>query len=610
VPPFITTRFLKGLLLLLSVVSSIAYAGSFGRFGYTSAPEMAGFRVSARGIKALHPSADWLNLWVPLKLWKVLSISADEQTILTDGGPGRPSKIRLNLWDFGPLLYYPSGINFKVNSTSAPFLTWAEGSVGAGVPTPDSKWITISFRDSQPPIVLGFLENPGGLIVEGKPGDYTIRSNSPYRGWVRFGLPIGLRTQSASTAAGLGSLAEETAANFSLWQGPPVELLATSVTEDDASLICKWKFNRQRFSIPLAFYFAPLGGYPARIESAHKRLQIQNEDGNFIRGDSETLQVRFPCKRVPVGRGVALARPDIDSEALSKSPPTWSMPLNVLAIALFNTLSGRSQFYSDWCRVLSDDYYETVETALEPWSKQNMTYDRDGKGLLEAAVQALLVNSRLAVDGVAPSFNPELLSVGWRVDHYTGQLKGLSTTESLPILAIGSVAAGFSQDPQQRLLGAVMSCGLATQSYWAKQRNGTEIVFEPLSNLRRAIYSTGQAPKNPIPLSWFSEFRSIGDSPVWLEKSPEGFLLCWQVRETITGTLILHTGYEISITARENLVSLFQTSTEGRISLKFEPQATGVCKALIIVPKWALPFPTTVPDPRFDDSPVPKQGQN
>lgn len=592
---------LKALQLVsLIAASTLTSAGSFGRFGYTASPEMGGFRINSRGIKALHPSADWLNLSSPLKLWKVLSISSEEETILTDGGPGRPSKIHLNLWDFGPLLYYPSGISFNVHSTSAPFLTWKEGSVGAGVPTPESSWITISFRDSQPPIVLGFIDNPGALIVEGKPGDYTIRSNSPYKGWVRFGLPIGLEAQSASTAAGLGRIAAETEANLSLWQGPPVELLASSISEDDASLVCKWKFNRKRVSIPSAFYFAQWGGYPARIESAHQKMPIENEDGNFIRGESETLQVRFPCRRVPIGRGTALARPDLQTGIESTLPPTWAKPLDVLSVALLNTLSGRSQMYGDWCRALAGSYYDSIETQLEPWSKQAMTYDEGGKGLLEAAVQALLVNSRMAVDGAAPTVNPELLSLGWRVDHYTGQIKGLSVARSRPILALGSVAAGFSKDPQQRLLGSMMSCGLAYQSYRAKQP-----LSEPLSALRQGIYSSGTDSKNPVTLSWFSEIRSIGDYPVWLEKSTEGYLLCWQSREAITGTLTLDAGYEISIAARENLISLFQKSAEGHLELKFEPRRAGICKALITVPKWARPFPTMVPNPRYDDSPLP-----
>jgi hypothetical protein len=209
------------LALAALVTAPAAMPQAFGRFGYEPFPSIACLSIDKAGLSAKQDAADKLKFASPSKSWKPVAISASGETILLDKAAWSPQKVRFDLWAPGVSLYFPTGLRFLIGSTAAPYLTWSEGSVTNGVPTPTSKWLALSFRDNQPPIALGFPGDATALSITGKPGAWVVSSKYDYSGWVRVGCPMGTRPLSANSAAALGRLANIMEEQADLWGNLP-----------------------------------------------------------------------------------------------------------------------------------------------------------------------------------------------------------------------------------------------------------------------------------------------------------------------------------------------------------------------------------------------------
>ncbi len=253
-------------LVLLGTLVSLAQAqNGFGRFGFTSAPSVAGFTVSRSGLKNHFGGSDAILFVNEQKKWTPLLTSPFRQVIGCDGTVGSPSKVRLDVFDYGVSMYFPNGIELKVRSTATPILTWTAGSVKNGVPTAAADWLAISYQDQQPPVVLGFPEERANLQIDGELGNWTIKSSPKFKGWVRFSLPYGLQPVQAISASSLGKIAKRCKEEETLWYAPIGDTPEPSVEEDADGITLNYRFPRKRSVIPAMFYLADAGGYPARI---------------------------------------------------------------------------------------------------------------------------------------------------------------------------------------------------------------------------------------------------------------------------------------------------------------------------------------------------------
>lgn len=532
-----------------------------------------------------------------------MATNAWRQVVLTDGGPGRPSKIRFDLWDCGISMYFPAGMELSLRSTASPFLSWKEGSVQDGIPTPKSDWVCLSFQDQQPPVVMGFPEETTQLQISGELGNWTIRSAKDFKGWVRFALPLGLDPYRSTTAQGLGKLSERCNREEELWYAPIADVPEPVLEDDSDGIVATWSLPRKRTVVPNMFYLSPLGGYPCRIQSETSVYGSITEEGPLVFTKSPSLVVRFPVKRIPAGRGLSIGEP------IPQSFDTinWKDPLSVVNLALANTLSGRNRLASQKARDLLSQYYESSTMEAEPNTKQNVFYKADGSGMLQAAVHCLLAQSVRTGELVTMGDDPQLISIFWRMDPYNGSL-GIPGEDASRIAAISAIAGSFSSMPKMRLRAAMFQAGLSAArglNSWKKRMGLIDVepkLHEPLLSIRKGLFALNvQSPQSPVVSNWMSEIRCYGDAPMWLQKQDLAYEFCWTAVDKIVGTISLESAYNVRATSRHNLQSLFFSQRIGYCEIRYEPERPGQCSANLFVPEWADPLPLTALPPEYSE---------
>lgn len=590
------------MLFLTLTAISLAQEG-FGRFGYTRYPELPGFDFTDEGFKTKFPGSDRIRFATPLKSLNRVLINPYRMVALTDGGPGKPSKLRFDTADFGFSMYFAQGIELKVNSSASPFLTWKEGSAGNGVPTPDADWVALSFQDRQPALVLGFPEDKTNLTVTGELGAWTIKSNPNYKGWVRFSLPFGTEPYQATTARAVGRLSERCVQQELLWYAPIADLPEPTIEEDALGLDVTWKLPRKKTVLPNLFLFAQYGTYPLKIQSLYSTYPSRIGGEPVIVSAEPELRLRLPIRRIPNGRGLSLG------ELLPFEHPeaNWKNPSDLVTVALANTLANRSRAVQPLVKKLLGDYYEATSPVKEPNSKLNVFYDQTGNGMLATAVHSLLTQSSNIGEPSSPSEDPQFISLSWRQDPYTGSL-GVPSDDQRRILAIAAIAGAFSSNPELRLRAALMEAALSAErgkEIWARRQGlirPMPQILEPLVGIRKGLFSlTSEIKADPIVANWFSELRVFSNAPVWLNPLNPGYELCWEGEEKQIEEIKLDLPYQIQLSSKRNIAGLFMSPGVGSMGLRYEAQRTGQCSAVMQLPTFADPVPLTALPPRYSE---------
>ncbi len=585
-------------------LSTSAYGQEgFGRFGYTKSPVVPGFEFSATGLKTRYSGSDQIRFANPLKIWNPVATNSWRQVVLVDGGPGRPSKVRFDLWDCGVSMYFPKGIDLRIRSTASPFLSWKDGSVQDGIPTPKSDWVCLSFQDQQPPVVMGFPEETTELKLTGEVGNWALKSDPEFKGWVRFALPYGLEPYRSTTARGLGKLSDQCKKEEELWFAPIADVPEPTLEDDSDGIVAKWTLPRKRTVVPNTFYFSQLGGYPCRIQNDVLSYGYNSNEGPVILTKEPTLTVRFPIKRIPAGRGLSIGEPIPQTfDGIS-----WKSPLSVVNLALANTLSGRNREASQRARELLAQYYEFSVPEAEPNTKQNVFYKADGAGMLQAAIDSLLSQSVRTGELVTMGDDPQLISIFWRMDPYSGSL-GVNPEDTARIEAISAISGAFSSDPKMRLRAAMFQAALSGSrglGIWRKRvglLSAEPKLPEPLLGIRKGLFSlTFDSPQSPVVSNWMSLVRCYGDAPMWLQKQEDYYEFCWTAVDKIVGTFSLESAFNVRATSRRNLQSLYFSQRIGYSEIRYEPEKVGQCSANLYVPLWADPFPLTALPPEYSE---------
>ena len=490
---------------------------------------MPGWRFDGNGFRADAPGAEWLRFpeTVPPR---VLETIDDRRVVFRTGGRvWMPQKLRFDLTDVGPLMRCPKGLDLRLSSTAAPYLSWTEGSVGPNVPTPLVKWLLLSFQDGQPPIVIGFSGEPAAFSLRGSPGAWSLRSaEKTDLGWVRLALPYGNRPFATNSAATLGQATLVAAENAALWSQPPVEMTDFAVEGDPNGVTATWTFDRPNVVVPTAFDLAPPGGYILKILSPARRLAMplgetgERTETSTVITEGNTLTVRFPTRELPLGRALAIGPP-----GPLTAPPTFGDVGAVARFSLDLLLAGRTPGPTD----LDPLYYESAPSATEPLTGQRLLFEPNGKGLDLAAAQALFTRCRASAEATAMPPEPQLVSLIWRRDWRTMTFFGVDEAQGRRAGALAALAGAFSPDPSRRLEGALFETGLAA----ARARAGLRALdanapsprlSEPFDRLRNAVFNR-LGPKDP--------FWDVLASPVRIVSEPsfrtdDGATLAWTAR--------------------------------------------------------------------------------
>ena len=458
---------------------------------------------------------------------KLEAIDDRRATFRTGARVWLPHKLRFDLTDVGPLMRCPKGLDLRLGSTAAPFLSWDGGSVGAGVPTPAVKWILLSFPDDQPPIAIGFSGAASSLQLGGGPGAWILRTpEKTDLGWVRLALPFGNRGFATNTAATLGRATAVARENAPLWSAAPPELKEFTVAGNANGVTATWIFDRPGIVVPTAFDLAPAGGYPLSIRSPFRRLAMPlGESGertqtSTVITEGAELSVRFPARELMLGRalGVGVAMP-------VPVPSGFADVGGIARHALDLLTAGRTPGAPD----LDPAYYESAPSATEPLTGQKLLFEADGRGLDLAAAQALLARCRATADGVYAPPEPQLVSLVWRRDWRTMGFFGVEPGVARRAGALAALAGAFSPDPARRLEGALFEAGLAagrTRANLLALDAGTArpVLAEPFDGLRNSVFArVGRG--DPFWTLLASPVRVVG-SPSF--RSPDGVTVAWE----------------------------------------------------------------------------------
>jgi hypothetical protein len=593
-------------LLLVALLCEPAAGQAFGRFGFSPYPELPGWRIDREGLRAKHPASDQLRFAEPLRRWQPVETTEFQQIALTGGGAGNPAKIRASLLQFGPSLYYEAGIELRLSCTASPYLSWEEGTVEAGVPTPERQWLLLSFRDRQPPILIVFEGAPAALRIVGKPGDWSIRTVGVYRGWVRFSLPFGTQATEANTAAGLGRLVQRVKAEPEIWLGPGATASQTKTVEKWSAVEAEVRFSRAFVPLPQPIDLAPLGGYPLRVLSKARKLDIQLDGVPVWVSEENRLLLRLPVRRVPTGRGVGVG-------ARSFGPPATVSPIDVPSVAELaweNLISFRDRKVRELSEKTMADYLAQAPTATEPWTRQTMLYAEDGKGMDILAAQALLMQAMAASNQISSEANSFLTSLVWRRDWWTWRIWGPGPALARRTAALASLAAALCPEPERRLEAALLHAGLAAERGKAireARARGEEdpSLPEPYFEIRRHLFGGARsaAEESPFVRLLLSEIRVYGDAA--FEASAAGerrVALRWTAEESSQSTIVLASGFPLKA-ENGNLAGFKVEQGLGFTRITVRPKGPGPCEFFLDLPDYAPPIPAFVDPPAYDEAP-------
>ena len=302
----------------------LCFAQAFGRFGYTEKIAVASFDVSRVGFQTKHAASDAFRWENPSTWWRPLATSEYQQVVGLSGVGRSPSKARFDLFEPGFALYFGTGMGLHTASTAAPYLSWSEGSVGPGVPTPKVSWVMLSFRNAQPPLVLAFLGAPAALTLTGRSGDWILRADTLYQGWVRVVAPLGTQGFSANSAGELGRLVKEVAAEAEVWTEPAPQLLGVQVSDEPTAVTATWTFDRPGALVPTPITLAPYGAYPLKLQSRTRNEPLSSRMPAPLRLGTAAPSKSKPSTTMPEARTTQMALPSAAFPAACRTtrPPT------------------------------------------------------------------------------------------------------------------------------------------------------------------------------------------------------------------------------------------------------------------------------------------------
>lgn len=595
-------RFINAFALV--ALAAAAHADAFGRYGYGAPPDVPGMSVDRDGFAAKHPLADKIRFVKPLAQWKPVATSEFGQTVGFGQQDFVPSKGRFTTTAPGFALYFGSGIRLHVASTAAPYLTWTDGSVTSGVPTPPVRWLVVSFQTSEPPVLLGFPGDPASLVVRGRPADWTIQTDGDFKGWVRVGLPLGQRPVVANTAADLGKLAQAVAAEADLYTQMSPEPVGFRLDHDQESVTATWSFDRPGATVPIGATLAGLGQYPLSIQSSVKRIDAPTDEGPLDVLSGKDLTIRFPVRRVPTGRALALgAQP---GEPIGTVAPQ-DIP-SVVELALEGLLAERDVQTRKAADDTLTEYLGQATYAAEPVTGQQLPYTAAGEGADLAAAHALLMQSILSTQRATSEGNSLLTSLQWRRDWATWRFWGASETVARRVGALAALAGAICPEPERRLQAAMFQAGLSAErglDVWRRRNGfatGSDATFaEPEPGLRQGLFGLRVPPEpdSAFALALRSPIRIFGDASATLTQDVSTYVLQWPVLEAKPSLLTLAAAFPFSVKANGNLTSLKVAAALGFTELRYVPEVAGTCEVRLTVPKWAKPLPKATPVPSY-----------
>jgi hypothetical protein len=580
-------------------MAALCHAEAFGRFGFIQQMDLPGMRIDRQGITAKTPNSELIAFAKPSKTWKATITSDAGQTVMLDVAPGCPRKVAASLYAPGASLFCDDGLELHLKTKKAPFLTWEQGSVAVGVPTPKLNWVLLTFDGGSAPLLLSLpADAVGSFRLGGSVGDWTLKLEDPVTGWIRAGFPFGAHELATSTAADLGQLVIRFEREREIYLTPPPTLLGLDIAADEDGVTATWNFSGP-YIVPPAVALAPLGGYGVKLRTGYENTGYTTEAGPILRSTGKVLKVRFPCKHLAPGRAISLA-----SEARPVPGTVSAIDIPSIADLAIEAMRGDRD---PGCQAIADDATQTflsgADFAMEVWSKATVSYNANNKGLDLTAAYGFLAQA-LNLGETRPPENPFLTSVVWRTDWLTWMPFSDTPNQDNErrAAAFVVVSSSMASEPLVRLEGAMLEAGLAGERGLQIQRHRTEEAtpqpkfLESMLELRHTICGTqipGAAATKSVD-SILGSVRVLSPIPVVAKQADPGLSLSFVAESANPFKLVLFLPAESDLSADVNVKAVTaQPGVGNTVTFVITPVALGPCTVRI------TPIPTrppTLPD--------------
>lgn len=557
---------------------------SFGRFGYAEEWSLPAMSVSRKGFRIKHELADQVLFSGAAPAWKAVSTSSQGQLVELNGKDGAPKKLSVSAWAPGFAASFPGKAEFKLTTTRAPLLTWQEGSVGENVPTPPVAWVIVSFRDSQPPFVLGFPEDRREVIVKGAPGAWTVECSASKKPWVRVVPGNGNRPFRTNSAAELGTMLKAVRPVAELAGAPVPKLLNTTTTAISTGLVLTWQFDRAGALLPSPLFMAPIGGYPLSIGSPVRQTEAWTEHGPLHFAGSSKLVVTFPVRQLPPGRALAPAMPE------SEPPATvsWADSDGVRSLAHACMWSWRDAETATAAEETVEAFIAESTMYEGPHAGTRLPFEGDPQSIDLAASVAMLSEVLRHAEAEVDTRNALLYSVLLAQDQYTWEIWNRSGTPGKATLD-AAFACSLSSNPILRRHSALLGAAYAARRgvvRWAQRRNLPDPKPGVFSD-REVTYVVAFGPESKLRNQALTPIRLLGNASLRLESNGREIAV---VGRSSTGEPVVFeilSSYPIRFVPGTHVARVIATQTFNRYRVKIFPTGGGTFDIKLLLPKHA-----------------------
>lgn len=569
--------------MLLTLCGALASAQTW--------PASPDIELKPDGFKVAHTVADRITFVHPLPAMKIKRSNLGETVYQGQDFALSPSGVAVSPFRPGAKLYFPLGARLRATSDLAPYLSWGEGSAGPDVPTAPSRWLLLSFRDGQPPILLTF-ESPKQWIVTGESGRWSIDPVDGFKGWIRFCAPLGTG-QIGSSVGALGEAVQKIKplAQILAERDPYFESFRVRAEAD--ALVAVWEFDAPGAMLPMPLMLTKPGGYATQVLSQATPELASLYGGPIAFSREKRIAVRFPARAIPPGRAVCVGQ----LEPSMSSASGFDVP-SVYELAALMLCAPPDSLTQDAANSALDEYRRSVVASTSPWLPLG---DAD-----VMAAQALLSQANLA--GTSNPDTDLIERLAKSLDLWSWQIPAASLNQSVRASALFSLVAAFAGDSDIRLRGAMAHAGsvaLSMQSEYRKRRGIAEDSLSPvrpLLDLRQSLYSSGAtAKRNALLDAWMSPVRLVGQFDLTVEPAEGGYLLTWIQQKGSTAEFALASKYPLELEARQNLAQIVPTRIGDEVQLRIVPQESGRCRLMLKLPTGAPPLPSMPPAPRYSE---------
>lgn len=475
-------------------LTSQSLTGGFGWFAFSDFHLLPLFEVTSRSFRVRSEHAREIFFAEDTEGMHSPRVSRYRKVIAFAPRSRCPFRLVLEQASLGFSLEFRDGVRL-VGSGDAPILSWSEGSVGVGVPTPAVPWVLLTWREAQPPILLSLSGEPSAWIARKEGPSFVVETVEGYKGWVRVLAPFGTEEMGTATARDLGVLLRTLKPHLpKLLAGAP-NLLDATVTPSEEGFTVVWRFDKPGALIPLPLLLRE-GGVPAELLTPMEAGTLEKKPQYFVSRDSE-VKVRFSALRLFPGRPVVQG-PSGVAETLATL--SHIDPPSVCEGALAYLAGIADEVLVRALKTALSAFMKEQPEEREPRTGLRFYFSRDGKGARLASAHAL---NEMALTGESEGLLGLLGSLDW----LTWLPMGVDEREKWEAGAIVSLAASLSDSWEVRALGAMANMGAMGYGLRVGREDSSSAVWGPLWEVRSRVYPPLKKAGRSSSVKWWETLR-------------------------------------------------------------------------------------------------------